>query len=67
MVFFVGVDVNNSGVDVEIVAATRPDNEQDGDLRAGELLESRVTGYDGNVQELRYEWIVNENNAQGKN
>ncbi len=26
------------------------------DLRASELLEARVTGYDGNVQELTYEW-----------
>ncbi len=25
-------------------------------LRASELLEARVTGYDGNVQELTYEW-----------
>ena len=26
------------------------------DLRSSELLEARVTGYDGNVQELTYEW-----------
>ena len=28
------------------------------DLRSSELLEARVTGYDGNVQELTYKWTT---------
>ena len=29
---------------------------KDGNLRSSELLEARLTGYDGNVRELTYEW-----------
>lgn len=42
------------GVSVDIVSFMRGPQE---DLRASELLEARVTGYSGNVQELTYEWI----------
>lgn len=38
---------------VEIVSFMRGSQT---DLRSSELLEARVTGYDGNVQELTYEW-----------
>lgn len=38
---------------VEIVSFLRGSQT---DLRSSELLEARVTGYDGNVQELTYEW-----------
>ncbi|MBQ8503500.1 MAG: InlB B-repeat-containing protein [Clostridia bacterium] len=52
--FSVGAEeVNNSGVDVEIVSFMRGAQE---DLRASELLEARVTGYSDNVQNLTYKW-----------
>ncbi|MEE0265873.1 MAG: InlB B-repeat-containing protein [Acutalibacteraceae bacterium] len=38
---------------VEIVSFVRGAQE---DLRSSELLEARVTGYDGNVRELTYKW-----------
>ena len=46
------------------------------DLRSSELLEARVTGYDGNVRELTYEWtntlgtylyVYNSHNMYGIN
>ena len=40
---------------VEIVSFMRG-APKDGNLRSSELLEARVTGYDGNVRELTYEW-----------
>lgn len=43
----------DEGVKVEIVSFMRGSVT---DIRASELLEARVTGYDGNVQELTYEW-----------
>ncbi len=39
---------------VEIVSFTRGSQTN---LRSSELLEARITGYDGNVQNLTYEWI----------
>lgn len=45
---------DTTGVSVDIVSFMRGPQE---DLRASELLEARVTGYHGNVQELTYEWI----------
>ena len=45
--------LNNSGVDVRIESFMR--GYQD-NIRASELLVAKVTGYDGNVQELTYEW-----------
>jgi len=41
------------GMSVTIVSFTRGEQ---ADLRSSELLEARVTGYDGNVQDLTYEW-----------
>lgn len=38
---------------VEIVSFVRGAQE---DLRSSELLEARITGYDGNVRELTYKW-----------
>ena len=38
---------------VEIVSFVRGAQE---DLRSSELLEARLTGYDGNVRELTYKW-----------
>lgn len=43
----------DSAPKVEIVSFMRGSQT---DLRSSELLEARVTGYDGNVQELTYEW-----------
>lgn len=45
--------LNNSGVDVKIISFMRGEQT---DLRSSELLEAHVTGYDGNVQDLTYEW-----------
>ena len=45
----------DEGIKVEIVSFMRGSLENK-DARASELLEARVTGYDGNVQELTYEW-----------
>ena len=44
---------NNSGVDVEIVSFMRGTQK---DLRSSELLEAKVTGYEGNVRDLTYKW-----------
>lgn len=61
------------GVTVEIVSFTRGPQE---DLRSSELLEARVTGYDGNVRELTYKWtsslgtylyVYNSHNMYGIN
>ena len=41
---------------VQIVSFNRGAQE---DLRSSELLEARVTGYDGNVQDLVYKWTNN--------
>ena len=41
---------------VQIVSFNRGAQE---DLRSSELLEARVTGYDGNVQDLYYKWTNN--------
>ncbi len=46
-------DEGNETPKVEIVSFMRGAQE---DLRSSELLEARVTGYDGNVRELTYEW-----------
>ncbi|MBQ7386332.1 MAG: InlB B-repeat-containing protein [Ruminococcus sp.] len=46
-------DANSTTPKVEIVSFMRGAQE---DLRSSELLEARVTGYDGNVRELTYEW-----------
>jgi len=40
---------------VEIVSFMRG-VPKDGNLRSSELLEARLTGYDGNVRELTYKW-----------
>ncbi|MBQ1991248.1 MAG: hypothetical protein II233_00535, partial [Clostridia bacterium] len=47
---------SNATPAVEIVSFMRGAQE---DLRSSELLEARLTGYDGNAQELTYKW---ENN-----
>ncbi len=47
---FAGTD---DGVKVEIISFMRGAQEE---LRSSELLEARVTGYDGNVRELTYKW-----------
>lgn len=61
------------GVTVKIVSFLR--GEQN-DLRASELLEARVSGYDGNVRDLTYEWtneigtylyVYNNHNMYGIN
>lgn len=58
---------------VKIVSFTRGEQT---DLRSSELLEARVEGYDGNVQELTYEWsnglgtylyVYNSHNMYGIN
>ena len=71
---FLTVDVFAADtVSVEIVSFTRGEQE---DLRSSELLEARVTGYDGNVQELTYKWtntlgtylyVYNSHNMYGIN
>ncbi|MBQ8835881.1 MAG: InlB B-repeat-containing protein [Clostridia bacterium] len=61
------------GITVDIVSFTRGAQE---DLRSSELLEARVTGYDGNVRELTYKWtstlgtylyVYNSHNMYGIN
>lgn len=61
------------GVTVKIVSFLR--GEQN-DLRSSELLEARVSGYDGNVRDLTYEWtneigtylyVYNDHNMYGIN
>ena len=47
------VSAADSAPTVEIVSFMRGSQET---LRSSELLEARVTGYDGNVQELTYVW-----------
>ena len=47
------VSAEGSAPKVEIVSFMRGSQT---DLRSSELLEARVTGYDGNVRELTYEW-----------
>ncbi len=49
----VTADTDGSTPKVEIVSFMRG---AQADLRSSELLEARVTGYDGNVRELTYEW-----------
>ena len=49
------VFAEESGVSVKIVSFMR--GEQN-DLRSSELLEAKVTGYDGNVRELTYKWTT---------
>ena len=44
---------DSSDVKVEIISFMRG---AQADLRSSELLEARVTGYDGNVRELTYKW-----------
>lgn len=60
-------------VSVEIVSFTRGAQE---DLRSSELLEARVTDYEGNVRELKYKWtstlgtylyVYNSHNMYGIN
>ncbi|MBR5539746.1 MAG: InlB B-repeat-containing protein [Clostridia bacterium] len=60
-------------VSVDIVSFTRGEQE---DLRSSELLEARVTGYEGNVRELKYKWkstlgtylyVYNSHNMYGIN
>ena len=51
--FDMAVSAADSAPKVEIVSFMRGSQET---LRSSELLEARVTGYDGNVQELVYEW-----------
>lgn len=51
--FSMAVGAADSAIKVEIVSFMRGAQT---DLRSSELLEAHVTGYDGNVQELTYEW-----------
>ena len=52
----VSVFAAGESVKVEIVSFMRGAQT---DLRSSELLEARVTGYDGNVRELTYKWYNN--------
>ena len=47
------VFAGSAGPEVEIISFMRGAQE---DYRSSELLEARVTGYDGNVRELTYKW-----------
>ena len=46
---------DSSDVKVEIISFMRG---AQADLRSSELLEARVTGYDGNVREHTYKWAT---------
>lgn len=48
------VDTVAQTVNVEIVSFMR---DTDSDLRSSELLQAKVTGYDGHTSELTYKWI----------
>ena len=70
-----GFEISVSAADVEVNIVSFLRGEQD-DLRSSELLEARVTGYDGNVRELTYEWtngiktylyVYNDHNMYGIN
>lgn len=56
-VFLTMPKVLAEGVSVDIVSFARGAQT---DLRASELLEARVTGYNGNVMELQYEWTTTQ-------
>ena len=76
IVLFAALAINIFAADeitVNIVSFTRGEQE---DLRSSELLEARVTGYDGNVRDLTYEWtnglgtylyVYNSHNMYGIN
>ncbi len=67
------ITASAEGVSVNIVSFLRGEQEN---LRSSELLEARVSGYDGNVRELTYEWtndigtylyVFNDHNMYGIN
>ena len=70
-----GFEISVSAADVEVNIVSFLRGEQT-DLRSSELLEARVTGYDGNVRDLTYEWtngiktylyVYNNHNMYGIN
>ncbi len=72
---FAGFQITVSAAEVEVSIVSFLRGEQD-DLRSSELLEARVTGYDGNVRDLTYEWtngigtylyVYNDHNMYGIN
>ena len=70
-----GFEISASAANVEVSIVSFLRGAQD-DLRSSELLEARVTGYEGNVRELTYEWtneigtylyVYNNHNMYGIN
>ncbi len=69
----VSITAAAEGVEVDIVSFLRGAQEN---LRSSELLEARVTGYEGNVRDLTYKWtndigtylyVYNDHNMYGIN
>ncbi|MBR5535218.1 MAG: InlB B-repeat-containing protein [Clostridia bacterium] len=70
-----GLEISVSAADVQVEIVSFLRGEQT-DLKSSELLEARVTGYDGNVRNLTYEWtngietylyVYNNHNMYGIN